>query len=127
MLIKKSYGDRQKRSKQRNWQLQMMDREMDATMATANQDAAEQDYHVCVYVRVRVYVCVCVCMCVCTHAYVSVTAMCCDIYYCTFYCRFDLSKANLNDANLEKMKPTDIPDVVSGVVSQLHYMTLYPY
>ena len=44
MLIKKSYGDRQKRSKQRNWQLQMMDREMDATMATANQDAAEQDY-----------------------------------------------------------------------------------
>ena len=45
MLIKKSYGDRQKRFKQRNWQLQMMDREMDATMATANQDAAEQDYH----------------------------------------------------------------------------------
>ena len=44
MLIKKSYGDKQKRSKQRNWQLQMMDREMDATMATANQDAADQDY-----------------------------------------------------------------------------------
>ena len=80
---------------------------------------------VCVCTCIRVYVCVCVCVCVCTHAYVSVTAMCCDIYYCTFYCRFDLSKANLNDANLEKMKPTDIPDVVSGVVSQLHYMTLY--
>ena len=44
MLIKKSYGDRQKRYKQRNWQLQMIDREMDAAMATANQEAAEQDY-----------------------------------------------------------------------------------
>ena len=44
MLIKKSYGDRQKRHKQRNWQLQMIDREMDAAMATANQEAAEQDY-----------------------------------------------------------------------------------
>ena len=44
MLIKKSYGDKQKRHKQRNWQLQMMDREFDAAMATANQDAAEQDY-----------------------------------------------------------------------------------
>ena len=28
----------------RNWQLQMIDREMDAAMATANQEAAEQDY-----------------------------------------------------------------------------------
>ena len=28
--------------------------------------------------------------------------------------RFDLSKANLNDANLEKMNPADIPDVVRG-------------
>ena len=44
VLIKKSYGDRQKRSKQRNWQLQMIDREMDAAMATANQDTVEQDY-----------------------------------------------------------------------------------
>ena len=44
MLIKKSYGDQQKRHKQRNWQLQMIDREMDAAMATANQEAAEQDY-----------------------------------------------------------------------------------
>ena len=44
MLIKKSYGDRQKRHKQRNWQLQMIDREMDAAMVTANQEAAEQDY-----------------------------------------------------------------------------------
>ena len=39
--------------------------------------------------------CVCVCMDV-------------SIY------RFDLSKANLNDANLEKMNPADIPDVVRG-------------
>ena len=45
VLVRKSYGDRQKRLKQRNWQLQMMDREFDAAMATANQDAAEQDYH----------------------------------------------------------------------------------
>ena len=44
VLVKKSYGDKVKRSKQRNWQLQMMDREMDVTMATANQDAVEQDY-----------------------------------------------------------------------------------
>ena len=41
VLVKKSYGDKVKRSKQRNWQLQMMDREMDVAMATANQ---EQDY-----------------------------------------------------------------------------------
>ena len=28
------------------------------------------------------------------------------------FCRFDFTKANLNDSNLEKMKPSDIPDVV---------------
>ena len=44
VLIKKSYADKVKRSKQRNWQLQMMDREMDVAMATANQEGAEQDY-----------------------------------------------------------------------------------
>ena len=27
-------------------------------------------------------------------------------------CRFDMSKANLNDSNLDKMKAADIPDVV---------------
>ena len=32
-----------------------------------------------------------------------------------FVCRFDLSQANLNDANLDKMNPADIPDVVSLV------------
>ena len=44
VLIKKNYGDKVKRSKQRNWQLQMMDREMDVAMATANQEGAEWDY-----------------------------------------------------------------------------------
>ena len=44
VLIKKSYGDKVKRSKQRNWQLQMMDREMDVTMATTDDKGAEQDY-----------------------------------------------------------------------------------
>ena len=44
VLVRKSYGDKAKRAKQRNWQLQMMDREMDVTMATANQEGAEQDY-----------------------------------------------------------------------------------
>ena len=42
--MRKGYGDKAKRAKQRNWQLQMMDREMDVTMATANQEGAEQDY-----------------------------------------------------------------------------------
>ena len=37
------------------------------------------------------------CACVCVH---------------TLTYRFDLSKANLNDTNLEKMNPADIPDVV---------------
>ena len=27
--------------------------------------------------------------------------------------RFDLSRANLNDANLDKMSPDDVPDIVS--------------
>ena len=31
------------------------------------------------------------------------------------WCRFDLSQANLNDVNLDKMNPDDIPDVVSQV------------
>ena len=44
MLVRKSYGDKVKRSKQRNWQLQMMDREMDVSMATAIQEGAERDY-----------------------------------------------------------------------------------
>ena len=44
VLVRKGYGDKAKRAKQRNWQLQMMDREMDVTMATANQEGAEQDY-----------------------------------------------------------------------------------
>ena len=39
----------------------------------------------------------------------EVNRLLCD--HCV-YCRFDLSKANLNDANLEKMKSADIPDVV---------------
>ena len=44
VLVKKSYGDKQKRQKQRNWQLQMMDREFDVSMATANQELMEADY-----------------------------------------------------------------------------------
>ena len=44
VLIKKSYGDKVKRSKQRNWQLQMMDREMDVTMAATDDKGVEQDY-----------------------------------------------------------------------------------
>jgi nonsense-mediated mRNA decay protein 3 len=44
VLVKKSYGDKVKRSKQRNWQLQMIDREMDVTVATANEKGAEEDY-----------------------------------------------------------------------------------
>ena len=44
VLVRKGYGDKAKRAKQRNWQLQMMDREMDVSMATANQEGAEQDY-----------------------------------------------------------------------------------
>ena len=46
MLIKKSYGDKRKRQRQRNWQLQMIDRELDVSMATASQDVAEADYQV---------------------------------------------------------------------------------
>ena len=42
--MKKSYGDKVKRSKQRNWQLQMIDREMDVTVATTNEKGAEEDY-----------------------------------------------------------------------------------
>ena len=34
--------------------------------------------------------------------------------YSTFHLdRFDFTKANLNDPNLDKMEPSDIPDVVS--------------
>jgi nonsense-mediated mRNA decay protein 3 len=44
VLVKKSYGDKVKRSKQRNWQLQMIDREMDVTVATTNEKGAEEDY-----------------------------------------------------------------------------------
>ena len=36
-----------------------------------------------------------------------------DIHMNFFVCRFDLSQANLNDANLDKLNPADIPDVVS--------------
>ena len=35
--------------------------------------------------------------------------------------RFDLSKANLNDANLEKMNPADIPDVVRGDAFHVYF------
>ena len=38
--MKKSYGDKQKRHKLRNWQLQQLDREMEAT----NQESYERDY-----------------------------------------------------------------------------------
>ena len=44
VLVKKSYGDKVKRSKQRNWQLQMIDREMDVTVAMTNEKGAEEDY-----------------------------------------------------------------------------------
>ena len=43
MLVKKSYGDKRRRHKQRNWQLQQLDREMDTSVATA-QEAYERDY-----------------------------------------------------------------------------------
>ena len=41
---------------------------------------------------------------------IKIVCVCMDV---SIY-RFDLSKANLNDANLEKMNPADIPDVVRG-------------
>ena len=40
LLVKKSYGDKRKRHKLRNWQLQQLDREMEAT----NQESYERDY-----------------------------------------------------------------------------------
>lgn len=40
VLVKKSYGDKHKRHKLRNWQLQQLDREMEAT----NQENYERDY-----------------------------------------------------------------------------------
>jgi nonsense-mediated mRNA decay protein 3 len=39
-LVKKSYGDKRKRHKLRNWQLQQLDREMEST----NQESYERDY-----------------------------------------------------------------------------------
>jgi hypothetical protein len=39
-LVKKSYGDKRKRHKLRNWQLQQLDREMEAT----NQESYDRDY-----------------------------------------------------------------------------------
>ena len=40
VLVKKSYGDKRKRHKLRKWQLQQLDREMEAT----NQESYERDY-----------------------------------------------------------------------------------
>ena len=40
LLVKKSYGGKRKRHKLRNWQLQQLDREMEAT----NQESYERDY-----------------------------------------------------------------------------------
>ena len=37
------------------------------------------------------------------------------------YIDLDLSKANLNDANLEKMNPVDIPDVVRGDAFHVYF------
>ena len=43
VLVKKSYGDKRRRHKQRNWQLQQLDKEMDVSMET-RQEGYEQDY-----------------------------------------------------------------------------------
>ncbi len=40
VLVKKSYGDKKKRHRLRNWKLQQMDRDMEAT----NDEAYEADY-----------------------------------------------------------------------------------
>lgn len=40
-MVKKSYGDRQKRHKIRNWMLQELDKEMDVAINTASR---ERDY-----------------------------------------------------------------------------------
>ena len=40
VLVKKSYGDKRKRHRLRNWQLQQLDREMEST----NQESYERDY-----------------------------------------------------------------------------------
>ena len=49
-----------------------------------------------------------VCVCVCVG---------CCIYFSfilsSLFCRFDFRRTNVNDANLERMKPDDVPDIVS--------------
>ena len=40
MIVKKSYGDKRKRYRLRNWKLQQMDREMEAT----NNEEYEKDF-----------------------------------------------------------------------------------
>ncbi|CAI8017279.1 60S ribosomal export protein NMD3 [Geodia barretti] len=133
VLVKKSYGDKVNRSKQRNWQLQMIDREMDVTVATTNEKGAEEDYeefledleedmiyrkNVNIFFTAAFYydnsytankpnqslqLCILLSRRECSGV---------DIHMYFFVCRFDLSQANLNDANLDKMNPADIPDVV---------------
>lgn len=44
VLVKKSYGDKRKRHKLRNWRLQQLDKEMDVSMTTADDERLEQDY-----------------------------------------------------------------------------------
>ena len=41
MLIKKSYGDKQKRQKLRNWKLQELEKEMDTTKCSHEKDYTE--------------------------------------------------------------------------------------
>ena len=43
VLAKKSYGDKRRRHKQRNWQLEQLDKEMDVSTET-RQEGYEQDY-----------------------------------------------------------------------------------
>ena len=43
VLVKKSFGDKRKRHRQRNWRLQQMDKEMDVAMETS-QEAYDRDY-----------------------------------------------------------------------------------
>ena len=42
--MKKSYGDKRKRHKLRNWRLQQLDKEMDVSMTTADDERLDQDY-----------------------------------------------------------------------------------
>ena len=46
VLVKKSYGDKRRRHKQRNWQLEQLDKEMDVSTET-RQEGYEQDYTEC--------------------------------------------------------------------------------